>query len=30
MRDDLQLQVPLDSKNDAVYLGTLYIGSPQS
>ena len=29
-RDDLQLQVPLNSKNDAVYLGTVYMGSPIS
>lgn len=29
-RDDLQLQVPLNSKNDAVYLGTVYMGSPKS
>lgn len=29
-RDDLQLQVPLISKNDAVYLGTVFIGSPVS
>jgi len=27
---DLQLQVPLISKNDAVYLGTVYLGSPVS
>jgi len=29
-KDDLQLQVPLISKNDAVYLGTVYMGSPKS
>jgi len=29
-RDDLQLQVPLQSKNDAVYLGTVFMGSPAS
>ena len=29
-RDDLQLQVPLNSKNDAVYLGTVFMGSPKS
>jgi len=29
-RDDLQLQVPLNSKNDAVYLGTVFMGSPVS
>ena len=29
-KDDLQLQVPLVSKNDAVYMGTVYIGSPVS
>lgn len=29
-KDDLQLQVPLMSKNDAVYLGTVYMGSPSS
>ncbi len=27
-RDDLQLQVPLNSRNDAVYLGTVHMGSP--
>ena len=27
---DLQLQVPLISKNDAVYMGTVYMGSPMS
>ena len=30
LKDQLQLQVPLNSRNDAVYLGTLYIGAPQS
>jgi hypothetical protein len=29
-KDDLKLQVPLDSRNDAVYLGTVYMGSPAS
>lgn len=29
-KDELQLQVPLESKNDAVYMGTVYIGSPES
>jgi len=29
-KDDLQLQVPLQSKNDAVYLGTVFMGSPAS
>jgi hypothetical protein len=29
-RDELQLQVPLISKNDAVYMGTVYLGSPES
>jgi hypothetical protein len=29
-KDDLQLQVPLVSKNDAVYMGTVYIGTPVS
>jgi hypothetical protein len=29
-RDDLKLQVPLNSRNDAVYLGTVYMGSPVS
>jgi len=28
--DDTQLQVPLVSKNDAVYMGTVYLGSPES
>lgn len=27
---DLQLQVPLVSKNDAVYMGTVYMGTPVS
>lgn len=26
----MQLQVPLVSKNDAVYMGTVYLGSPES
>eukprot|EP00356_Strombidium_inclinatum_P011500 CAMPEP_0170482176 /NCGR_PEP_ID=MMETSP0208-20121228/2310_1 /TAXON_ID=197538 /ORGANISM="Strombidium inclinatum, Strain S3" /LENGTH=495 /DNA_ID=CAMNT_0010754983 /DNA_START=166 /DNA_END=1652 /DNA_ORIENTATION=+ len=30
VRDDLKLQVPLVSKNDAVYLGTVFMGSPNS
>jgi len=29
-RDDLKLQVPLNSRNDAVYLGTVWMGSPVS
>jgi hypothetical protein len=29
-KEDLQLQVPLVSRNDAVYLGTVYMGSPSS
>ena len=29
-KDELQLQVPLESKNDAVYMGTVYLGSPNS
>lgn len=29
-RDDLKLQVPLMSRNDAVYLGTVYMGTPIS
>jgi hypothetical protein len=29
-KDELQLQVPLVSKNDAVYMGTVYIGTPVS
>lgn len=29
-RDDLQLQVPLNSRNDAVYLGTVHMGSPNT
>ena len=29
-KEDLQLQVPLQSRNDAVYLGTVYMGSPVS
>jgi hypothetical protein len=29
-KDDLKLQVPLQSRNDAVYLGTMYMGSPIS
>ena len=29
-KDDLQLQVPLNSRNDAVYLGTVHMGSPKS
>jgi hypothetical protein len=27
---DLKLQVPLNSRNDAVYMGTIYMGSPLS
>ena len=29
-KDDLQLQVPLNSRNDAVYLGTVHMGAPIS
>jgi len=29
-KDDLKLQVPLNSRNDAVYMGTIYMGSPDS
>ena len=29
-KDDLALQVPLTSRNDAVYMGTVYMGSPVS
>ncbi len=29
-KDDLTLQVPLLSRNDAVYMGTIYMGSPES
>ena len=29
-KDDTQLQVPLVSRNDAVYMGTVYLGSPES
>merc|ERR1712216_101840 len=28
--NDLQLQVPLTSRNDAVYMGTIFMGSPAS
>ena len=27
---DLQLQVPLTSRNDAVYMGSIFMGSPNS
>ncbi len=30
VKDELKLQVPLNSKNDAVYLGTVHMGSPVS
>lgn len=30
MKDEIKLQVPLESRNDAVYLGTVYLGSPNS
>lgn len=30
MKDNLMLQVPLQSRGDALYLGTVYIGSPNS
>ena len=29
-KDDLALQVPLTSRNDAVYMGTIWMGSPES
>ena len=29
-KDDLTLQVPLNSRNDAVYMGTVHMGSPVS
>lgn len=29
-KNDLNLQVPLNSRNDAVYMGTIYMGSPVS
>lgn len=29
-KDDLKLQVPLTSRNDAVYMGTVFMGSPVS
>jgi hypothetical protein len=29
-KDELKLQVPLESRNDAVYMGTVYLGSPIS
>jgi len=28
--NDSSLQVPLNSRNDAVYMGTIYMGSPVS
>lgn len=28
--NDLALQVPLTSRNDAVYMGTIFMGSPNS
>ena len=30
MKDDLSLKVPLESVNDALFVGTIYIGSPVS
>jgi len=30
MKDNLLLQVPLESRGDALYLGTIYLGSPKS
>lgn len=30
MKDDRSLRVPLESRNDAVYVGTLYLGTPAS
>jgi hypothetical protein len=29
-KDDMTLQVPLNSRNDAVYMGTVHMGSPIS
>jgi hypothetical protein len=29
-KDELRLQVPLESRNDAVYMGTVYLGTPVS
>ena len=29
-KDELKLQVPLESRNDAVYMGVVYIGTPES
>jgi len=29
-KDEMQLQVPLVSKNDAVYMGTVFLGTPES
>jgi hypothetical protein len=30
LKNDLSLKVPLESRNDAVYVGTIYVGSPVS
>jgi hypothetical protein len=30
VKDMMNLKVPLDNRNDAVYVGTIYIGSPKS
>jgi hypothetical protein len=30
VKDDLSLKVPLESVNDALFVGTIYIGSPLS
>ena len=30
MKDQLNLKVPLENRNDAVYVGTIYLGSPKS
>jgi len=29
-KDEIKLQVPLESRNDAVYMGVVYLGSPNS
>ena len=30
MKNEPKLQVPLESRNDAVYIGTVYLGTPNS
>ncbi len=30
MKDEIKLQVPLESRNDAVYMGTVYLGTQNS